>query len=336
MERRVTLADVALMASVSAATVSYVLNNKPGQSIPAETRQRVQAAAAELGYTRSGAARTLARGRSDIVLLLVPDLPLGSVLIGVLERLTEACARVGLQLLARFAPPEEHLGALSRELMPAAVVVLVDTDAQNIEQVHALGIPVTRWNAASTRGATSSPGDISVPTDALGWLQAETLAQGGHSRLGFVFPSDPRLHALAMGRLAGVSAYCREHELSLPVVAETGSDGPPPHDVRTWIADGITGLCVYNDDLALAVLSAARRGGVDVPGALALIGADDIPAGRFADPPLTTIAFELDSVCARIMGTISKDLGLAGPQLELAGGRELAVRRRGTVGVRVS
>ena len=79
MERRVTLADVALMASVSAATVSYVLNNKPGQSIPAETRQRVQAAAAELGYTRSGAARTLARGRSDIVLLLVPDLPLSLI-----------------------------------------------------------------------------------------------------------------------------------------------------------------------------------------------------------------------------------------------------------------
>lgn len=61
MVRRPTLADVASATGVSTAPVSYVLNGKPGQSIPEHTRERVRAAAAELGYVRSGAARALAR-----------------------------------------------------------------------------------------------------------------------------------------------------------------------------------------------------------------------------------------------------------------------------------
>lgn len=85
MVRRPTLADVASATGVSTAPVSYVLNDKPGQSIPEHTRERVRAAAAELGYVRSGAARALARGRSDLVLLVVPDVPVGPVLVGLLE-----------------------------------------------------------------------------------------------------------------------------------------------------------------------------------------------------------------------------------------------------------
>ena len=75
---RVTAADVAARAGVSRATVSYVLNDTPHQVIPETTRERVRAAAAELGYTPSVAARALMTGRSDIVLLLLPEWPIGT------------------------------------------------------------------------------------------------------------------------------------------------------------------------------------------------------------------------------------------------------------------
>src|SRR6185312_9765886 len=75
--RRVTSADVARLAGVSRATVSYVLNETPGQTISISTRGRVLDAAARLGYAPSAAARTLRTGRSDVVLCLLPDWPIG-------------------------------------------------------------------------------------------------------------------------------------------------------------------------------------------------------------------------------------------------------------------
>ncbi|WP_225991221.1 LacI family DNA-binding transcriptional regulator [Actinomadura montaniterrae] len=66
--RRVTAADEAREAGVSAATVSYVVNDKPAQTIPPETRERVLAAATRLGYAPYAPARTLALGASNLVL----------------------------------------------------------------------------------------------------------------------------------------------------------------------------------------------------------------------------------------------------------------------------
>src|SRR3954447_18722682 len=83
--RRPTGADVARQAGLSRATVSYVLNDTAHQPIPERTRQRVLAAAAELGYTPSAAARTLSSGRSDLVLLLLPDWPIGPTVGQLLE-----------------------------------------------------------------------------------------------------------------------------------------------------------------------------------------------------------------------------------------------------------
>src|SRR5450756_2476306 len=65
--KRSTSVDVARAAGVSRTTVSYVLNDRPGESIPEETRRRVLESAERLGYRPRPSARTLAGGRSDIV-----------------------------------------------------------------------------------------------------------------------------------------------------------------------------------------------------------------------------------------------------------------------------
>ena len=79
MVKRVTSADVAREVGVSRATVSYLLNNTPGQSISAETRRRVLEAAERLGYMPNRNARALRLGRSDIVLFPLGDAPLSHV-----------------------------------------------------------------------------------------------------------------------------------------------------------------------------------------------------------------------------------------------------------------
>jgi DNA-binding LacI/PurR family transcriptional regulator len=77
--RRATSADVAREAGVSRSTVSFVLNGTKGQTIPEPTWQRVLEAAARLRYAPSAEARTLSRGRSDVVLLYQPpQLPMSA------------------------------------------------------------------------------------------------------------------------------------------------------------------------------------------------------------------------------------------------------------------
>src|SRR6185312_14686232 len=96
MTRRVTSADVAREAGLSRATVSYVLNDTPHQKIPDETRQRVLATAARLGYAPSAAARALRSGRSELVLCLLPDWPMGPQVGEMLEHLSSSLAQYGL------------------------------------------------------------------------------------------------------------------------------------------------------------------------------------------------------------------------------------------------
>ena len=74
--KRVTAADVARALGISRTTVSFVLNNTPGQTIPAATRERVITEAKRLGYRPHMAARTLRSGQSRIVLLILPDWPM--------------------------------------------------------------------------------------------------------------------------------------------------------------------------------------------------------------------------------------------------------------------
>ena len=78
--QRITSTEVARHCGLSRATVSYVLNGTPNQSIPEATRRRVLDAAEQLGYTPYAPARALRSGRSDVVLFLMPEWPIGPVL----------------------------------------------------------------------------------------------------------------------------------------------------------------------------------------------------------------------------------------------------------------
>ena len=100
---RITSKDVATEAGVSQSTVSFVLNQTPGQTIPDETRRRVLEAAKKLDYRPRASARSLAAGRSDVVLLALPGLPISANLSRFIEQLAAALAEHGLSLVTHLA-----------------------------------------------------------------------------------------------------------------------------------------------------------------------------------------------------------------------------------------
>jgi DNA-binding LacI/PurR family transcriptional regulator len=80
--------------------------------------------------------------------------------------------------------------------------------------------------------------------------------------------------------------------------------------VRRWrdAEPAVTGICAYNDELALALLAGARREGVDVPGRLAVIGVDDIPGAAASLPALTTVRADTPALASYIAETIRRKL----------------------------
>src|SRR4051812_35659019 len=139
--RRVTSADVARLAGVSRATVSYVMNDTPRQTISADTRTRVLDAAARLGYAPSAAARTLRTGRSDVVLCLLPDWPIGTEVGSLLGNLSTALARQGLTLVVHPGNREDRpMFEIWKAITPAAVIAYTDFSPGELEAMRAAGV----------------------------------------------------------------------------------------------------------------------------------------------------------------------------------------------------
>ncbi|MFI5935169.1 LacI family DNA-binding transcriptional regulator [Actinoplanes sp. NPDC051494] len=306
---RVTSADVARAAGVSRATVSYVLNATPHQTISPATRTRVLAAAASLGYAPSAAARALRTGRSDVVLCLLPDWPIGPEVGALLANLSAELGRAGLTLVAHPATRADRpISELWKAITPAAVLAFADFSAPEIEAMSAAGVAlVVVLLGRSGSGAQGQPAGARLEGSQrrVGWLQARFLGGRGHTVIGYAYPGDDRVRAFAEPRLEGAREGC----------AALGVRGPDTRTVRLdpdsasvvvrgWVAAGVTGVCAYNDEVALAVLAGARRAGVAVPGQLAVVGVDDIVAARLAEPALTTVVTDQQAVAAHLAAAL--------------------------------
>ena len=301
MHRKVTSHDVARAAGVSRATVSYVLNGSSGQSISETTRQRVLTAAAKLGYAPSTAARTLRRGQSDLVLMLLPPEPLGRALAIVLDAASDQVERYGLRLVAHRLPPSGGAVGLVRSLAPAALILTTPLPDDELAALRSLEVPL-----ASLQQETDDP---LGPDLGIGALQVKHLAEAGHRRLGVAVPDSPGYDWRVQVRLAAIEDACARHGLRPPAVERIGLDADgAAAAVGRWTQgpEPVTAACAFDDDYAFALLSGLAAHGLSAPENLAVIGAENLPLAGLAVPPLTTV-----SVHARMLGALFAQLAIA-------------------------
>ena len=283
--KRITSTDVARVAGVSQTTVSFVLNDKPGHSIPEATRLRVLEVARQLDYRPHASARALAAGRSDIVLLSLPDLPMGGAITRFVEEMAAALADHGLTLVTHLAGARGRpLADVCATVNALAVIGLTSFDDDAAQALYRAGADVV----LPTRFSHSAAG---LP---VGRLQAGHLIARGHRRIGYALPAHPGLREMAADRLEGVVAACADAGLEPPVAVGTSLEvDAAAAAVAQWAGNSVTGVCAFNDETALAVLAGLREQGLSAPGDLAVVGVDDIPVARLAAPPLTTVSFDL-------------------------------------------
>lgn len=295
----VTSADVARQAGVSRGAVSQILNGRHSR-FAASTRARVEKAALELGYTPSFAGRTLARGRSDVVVALVPRTTFGGHLQTMLETMGEELARRGLVLVTRYSTAgAESLDRLLAALQPVAVLPISALEPEQHEVLHRRGTP--------TVGSAPPPG----PPD-LNWrigdLQARHLVAHGYRHLAFADLTDARQNVYGPARVAGFRAACDDLGLSEPAIRALPLAAAPMIDYLRGLEPS-TGIACYNDEVALVLLSAAHHLGVEVPRRLGLIGVDDTALGRAVLPRITSVGYDAELIARRLVQAILATVG---------------------------
>jgi len=284
--RRVTSSDVARVSGVSRTTVSYVLNDAPGVSISAETRAHVLATAARLEYRPSAAARTLRRGRSDLVLVLLPRWVSSAVTEAFLDQLESRLSVAGLTMLVYYGGARGRLAGVWRAVTPRAVISASPFTAAERRELRQAGVQ------ALTIGESSEGSSDATLQERIGRMQVDYLAQAGHRRIAIATSSDAGLQEFAEPRLGGARQRCVELGLIPPLVAAVDLEVEGTRSVVVkWrrTRPPVTAVAAYNDEVALAVLGAAQTERIRVPEDLAIIGVDDLRAGRLVVPALTTV-----------------------------------------------
>ncbi|WP_344413218.1 LacI family DNA-binding transcriptional regulator [Pseudonocardia ailaonensis] len=304
-----TARDVARAAGVSQATVSFVLNERADQSISEGTRRAVLEAVHRLGYVPSGAARSLRRGRSNVVLCLIPDIPVSQAMEEFRRTLSQVLGESGLTCVFLHTEGGMRLAELWPHVHPAVVLSFGRLDDADAEQIRRTGVAlvddVLGPNGVAAHGLDQAQ---------VGDLQVRHLAARGHTRLGYGAVVDPREDAIAGQRLCGAEEACRALGLPAPVVVpvdytpESGLEA-----VGRWTAAGVTAVAAFNDIVALALLSGARALGLDVPGRLAVVGVDDLPVAALARPALTSVAIHATVPATALATLILAEAGKPAP-----------------------
>jgi DNA-binding LacI/PurR family transcriptional regulator len=289
------------MANVSTATVSYVLNNSVGRTISAQTRAAVHNAAAELGYRPNLAARNLARGKSGVVLYIVPQLAGGEMPMQVGTHMTTELTRRGIMQVQLFETEQDDAVADAiNQLQPIAVTSLFPLGRKAAGAVQAAAIPHICVHTL--------PG-IGDPQHSVGQMRVDHLVARGHRALAFAYSGDRRWRALGDYWIDGVRRAVHRHDLPDVVVAAL-----TPQDSAKVVSDlhnaGVTAVCAQSDEVAFVVLDGIRRAGLRCPEDLAVIGVDATALSPFSVPALTTVAFDRTGIAEVALAAVLTELGV--------------------------
>lgn len=302
MKKRPTQVDVARIAGVSRATVSFVVNGLTDGRVPIseETRQRVLAAIEELGYEPDASARALRSGDTKTIGLAIPDVCNPHFWDNVNGVDQEARAAGYRLLFSSMSLESEHVGDIYKDLMGQRIDGLMlmgtylyekDTSTRFLAQLRKHHLTIVEI----TDHPSKDPYVDCVMSDyrnATKEVMAYLLANG-HCRIGLIY--GVAFTELGVDRL---EPYQRSLEAAgLPVdgdlIIRCGAkieDGYQAALQLLRLPERPTAIVSINDLLAIGAARAIADMGLRIPADVSLVGYDDIFADNYLIPRLTTVS----------------------------------------------
>jgi DNA-binding LacI/PurR family transcriptional regulator len=286
--------DVARLAGVSHQTVSRVLNEH--KNVSEQTRLKVRAAIAELGYRPDGAARALVTGTSKVIGVVAQN----SSLYGPASMLTafeEAAQQTGFAVSVgsvRRLDERSIIEAVERHLDQRVAGLVVIAPVASAGPALALlpdDVPLVTIDGDPERSSTL----VTVDQVAGARAATEYLLAAGHRTVWHI--SGPSDWFDAAGRVRGWEAALRDAGVEVPPVLAgdwSAASGYRNGQLLARLPD-VTAVFTANDHIALGLLRALNEHGRKVPDDVSIVGFDDVPEAAYFTPPLTTVRPDFDA-----------------------------------------
>ncbi|MFB8146568.1 LacI family DNA-binding transcriptional regulator [Microbacterium sp. NPDC056003] len=289
----VTMRDVAQAAGVSVATVSHVVNDKPGARIGDAARDRVKQAIEELGYRPNALAQTLVKGNSKFIGLVADAIATTPFAGRIIQGAQDEAWKNGYVLLVANTDGNEGAEeeAISMMLEHKVRGILYSTWYHREASVP---VALAETDAVLVDCFSDSAAlPAVVPDERQGGRTAtELLLTAGHKRVAFINTTTPS--PAQAGRLAGyrdaLAHAGAPFDESLVIDASPDQEGGYSAAAEVF-AQGATAVFCHNDRVAMGFYDAARERNLRIPDDIAVVGFDDQEViSAHLRPPLTTVA----------------------------------------------
>lgn len=282
------MTDVARLAGVSHQTVSRVLNGHP--NVREQTRLRVQAAIAELGYRPNRAARALVTGRSQVIGVVAQNTTLYGPA-SLLAALEQTAAESGFAVSVGSVRDLDHRSIsavverhLAHRVAGIVVIAPVESAGEALERLPN-DVPLV-----TVDGDPRRPMPLVTVDQAAGARAAtQHLLDAGHRTVWHV--SGPSDWFDSAGRIEGWRAALLAAGVEVPPLVPADWSAAAGYRCGQMLArmPDVTAVFTANDHLALGVLRALHEHGRRVPDDISVVGFDDVPEAAYFIPPLTTV-----------------------------------------------
>jgi len=292
-----TINDVARAAGVSKKTVSRVINRSA--LLKQDTRKKVEAVIAELGYVPNPQARALAL-RRNFLLGLLHDNPNAQTVLNFQEGVLDAIRDTEFALVVR--PVDRHSPHMlddirrfleQQRLYGVLILPPISEDDELAALCREMGCGYVRMGSAQLDDEEHvvASNDREMVESAVDYL-----VDAGHRKIGII--KGPEGFRSAFERYEGFMAAMKRHGLDVP--AEAVEQGTYRFDSGMVGAGKLldragrpTAVFCSNDEMAAGAIHAARQRNIDVPTELSIIGFDDSPIASHIWPPMTTVGWPI-------------------------------------------
>lgn len=305
MRKQPTRADVAQLAGVSSAVVSYVVNNGP-RPVSDKARRRVNSAIQELGYRPNQVAKALRSNRSLSVGLLLPD-ALNPFFWELTQYIERECLDRGYMLFIGTSDndpqlEQHYLGAFEDRQVDGMIVISATADWSHTAPSSTPRVLIDRSPEHAARPVAKSDGAVGAHLAVSHLLDAH-----GRRRL-LLLAGPPQLESTAVRREGALAAIDEVDGATATLVHSEFGFAEGYAAMRKHLASGSAcdGIFAFSDVQAIGAVRACEDAGLAVPGDVSITAFDGTELTRFTCPRITSVEQDSAAMAAAAMDHLSR------------------------------